>query len=243
MNDVGYPIVELRQYTLHPGQREVLIGLFDREFIETQEAVGLAVLGQFRDLDDPDRFVWLRGFKDMPSRAEALGRFYGGPAWEVHKDQANATMIDSDDVLLLRPATAQSGFPTTTVARPQAGDTTSRSLLLATLYYQDHPFDDTFLDFFHRQIHPVLVNTGASPLAYLQTEPSDNTFPALPVRTGENVFVWFTLFPSLTHLSDHARRLERSDRWQSDVLPTLSKTLTGAPQQLRLTPTSRSLLR
>jgi hypothetical protein len=32
-------IVELRQYTLYPGQREVLIDLFDRELVETQEDV------------------------------------------------------------------------------------------------------------------------------------------------------------------------------------------------------------
>ena len=34
------PIVELRQYTLHPGQRDTLIDLFDREFVESQEAPG-----------------------------------------------------------------------------------------------------------------------------------------------------------------------------------------------------------
>ena len=47
------PIVELRQYTVFPGKREVLIDLFEREFIETQEAVGMKVIGQFRDLDKP----------------------------------------------------------------------------------------------------------------------------------------------------------------------------------------------
>jgi hypothetical protein len=41
MNAVRYPIVELRQYTLRPGQRDVLIDLFDREFVESQEAAGL----------------------------------------------------------------------------------------------------------------------------------------------------------------------------------------------------------
>src|SRR3546814_4941010 len=68
------PVVELRQYTLHPGQRDVLIELFEREFIESQEATGIRVIGQFRDLDDPDRFVWLRGFADLPARARALDR-------------------------------------------------------------------------------------------------------------------------------------------------------------------------
>ncbi len=57
------PIVELRQYTLHPGKRDVLIDLFDREFVESQEALGMKVIGQFRDLDNPNRFVWLRGLR------------------------------------------------------------------------------------------------------------------------------------------------------------------------------------
>src|SRR5258706_9972228 len=70
----------------------------------------MRVLGQFRDKDEPDRFVWLRGFRDMPSRAEALQSFYGGPVWKAHRSAANATMIDSDDVLLLRPLDARSGF-------------------------------------------------------------------------------------------------------------------------------------
>src|ERR1700759_4852110 len=76
------PIVELRQYTVHPGMRDPFIAMFEREFIETQEATGINVIGEFRDLDDPNHFVWLRGFPDMPSRAESLQAFYGGPIWK-----------------------------------------------------------------------------------------------------------------------------------------------------------------
>ena len=77
-------VLVLRQYTLHPGRRDELIDLFDREFVETQEAVGAQVLGQFRDRDDDDRFVWLRGYADMATRGEALAAFYGGPVWHEH---------------------------------------------------------------------------------------------------------------------------------------------------------------
>ena len=69
------PIVELRQYTLLPGQRDVLIDLFEANFVESQEDTGMKVIGTFRDLDDPTRFVWLRGFDTMDSRARSLGDF------------------------------------------------------------------------------------------------------------------------------------------------------------------------
>src|SRR5664279_4835818 len=115
------PVIELRQYTLKPGQRDVLIDLFEREFVETQEAVGMHLIGQFRDLGRPDRFVWIRGFPDMPSRAQSLQAFYGGPVWQANRDAANATMIDSDNVLLLRPVSAESGFAASVAARAPVG--------------------------------------------------------------------------------------------------------------------------
>ncbi len=204
----------------------------------------MAVIGQFRDLDDPDRFVWLRGFQDMPSRAEALGRFYDGPAWRTHKDQANSTMIDSDNVLLLRPVAPYTGFPAPTDVRPSPGHPTlPPSLVLATLYYFNRPFDHAFIDFFDRTMRSVLVETGAAPLACLESEYAENTFPALPVRVGENLFVWFAQFHSSADLDNHRHRLERSNHWRDRVRPTLSRMLTSPPQQLRLAPTARSLLR
>lgn len=244
MTIVRCPIVELRQYTLRSGQRDVLISLFDREFVESQEELGITVLGQFRDLDDPNRFVWLRGFDTMPGRAEALTGFYTGPVWRANSAEANATMIDSDNVLLLRPATARDDFPTPTAPRSPDGHTQSKqSLVLATIYYRDRPFDSDFLDFFNRQVRPTLVAAGAEPLACLQTEYAENTFPGLPVRTGEHAFVWFARFSSAAHADAFDNRLHHSEPWQHKTLPDLSTMITAAPQRLRLAPTTRSLLR
>jgi quinol monooxygenase YgiN len=239
------PVVELRQCTLHPGQRDVLVDLFDREFVESQEAVGATVLGQFRDLDDPDRFVWLRGFEDMPRRAKALESFYGGPVWQAHRDEANATMIDSDDVLLLRPASACGGFPVPAGARPAPGEPAPSppSPVLATIWYGHGPFDATFAEFFQQRVRPVLAEAGGEPLAYLQSEHATNTFPALPVRTNEEVFVWFARFTDEGHIEDHLNRLGQSERWREEVLPALSERWARTPQRLRLAPTERSLLR
>jgi quinol monooxygenase YgiN len=237
MSPVRYPVVELRQYTLRPGQRDVLIELFDREFVESQEAAGMAIVGQFRDLDDPDRFVWIRGFASMPARATALASFYGGPVWRQHAAAANATMIDSDNVLLLRPVTARAGFPAPAAPRPPAGQpaTAPPSCLLVTLYYRDRPFDPAFTGFFEQEARPLLAESGAAPLAWLQTEYAENTFPALPVRTGEHVFAWFARFPGQDHLDAYLRAPAFS--------PALAGMITGEPQRLRLAPTGRSLLR
>jgi len=89
----------------------------------------------------------------------------------------------------------------------------------------------------------VLTEAGATPLASLQTEHAENTFPALPVRTGENVFAWLARFPSPALLDDHLRQIERSAEWRDRVLPALSALITGLPQRLRLAPTTRSQLR
>jgi hypothetical protein len=219
-------VVELRQYTLHPGRRDELIELFDREFVETQEAEGMAILGQFRDLDRPDRFVWMRGFDDMPNRADALTRFYGGPAWKANSARANATMVDIDDVLLLQPATPRDTFP-----EADRDTAYEPSLILATLYFRDHPFDDAFTAYFDREVRPALAGTGATPLVRLRTLYAENTFPALPVRTDVHAFMWLARFPDEVALDEHVRRIEKQP------VPTLPT------HRLRLSPTARSKLR
>ena len=237
------PIVELRQYTLHPGQRDVLIDLFDREFVESQEAVGMKIIGQFRDLDNPNRFVWLRGFRDMPSRAQALKDFYGGPVWKTHREAANATMIDSDNVLLLHPATPTSGFWFGNKERPGVGSNETRSeLIAATIYYFDAPVDAAFVEFFEKRVKPAVIGSGVTVLAYLVTEHSENTFPALPVLEGETVFVWFARFNDLAAYERHIAAHTQFPRWRDEISKELKRRLKRGPDILKLSPTTRSLL-
>ena len=104
-------VIELRQYTLKPGTRDGFIERFEREFQDTQEAVGIHVLGTFVDLDDPDRFVWFRGFASLDGRATSLAAFYDGPVWAAWGDETNADLVDSDDVLMLQPRPGKPGLP------------------------------------------------------------------------------------------------------------------------------------
>jgi hypothetical protein len=232
-------IVELRQYTLHTGQRDVLIDLFDREFVESQEALGIEVVGQFRDLDDPNRFVWLRSFPTMPDRAKALAAFYGGPVWKRHRDAANATMIDSDDVLLLRPARLGSGFALGIGSRPAPGVSPSapQGLVSATIVYLNGLGDGEFLDFFEHSLLPLIRDTSASLQGYFLSETSPNTFRALPVRERENVLVWFA---SLPNEAAHEQQAAAVAQALSDS--AFERSLVKPIEILRLSPTARSRL-
>jgi hypothetical protein len=60
-------------------------------------------------------------------------------------------------------------------------------LIVAVIYYFDAPVGVGFVQFFEKTAKPVVADAGASVLAYFVTEHNENTFPALPVREGENV--------------------------------------------------------
>jgi hypothetical protein len=237
------PVLELRRYTLHPGRRDELIELFEREFIEAQEAVGMQLIGQFYDLDDPNQFVWLRGFNDMSAREGSLYAFYSGPVWKAHRDAANATMIDSDNVLLLRPAHPASGFSLKKGNRPSRGSHAIRNgFVVATIYYFHKPVASDFIAYFEHTIHPALMEADVSVLAYFVTEDSPNTFPSLPVREGEYVFVWFAGFEDQDAHESHIVKLKDSAIWNDEISRFLRRQLKGKPEILRLRPTLRSWL-
>jgi quinol monooxygenase YgiN len=232
-------VVELRRYALRPGQRDTLITLFDQEFVETQEAVGMRILGQFRDLDDSDSFVWMRGFSDMDARKRALEAFYGGPVWQAHAKDANATMIDVDNVLLLRPV---SGLERDPSRRAAPGSTVApRGLIAVTIWPLVQETDAEVPGFFRSVLEPVLRTAGVRLVATYVTEHSENTFPRLPVRENENVFVWMAMFDDEADRTRRLQALEQSPAW-SDAVQALTSHLAGAEEVLRLAPTTRSAL-
>ncbi|MGW0331734.1 NIPSNAP family protein [Streptomyces sp. NPDC003011] len=239
---VGRPaVIELRQYTLRPGRRDGFIALFDRELVETQEEAGMAVLGQFRDLDDPDRFVWLRGFGDMEGRRRALTAFYDGPVWAEHGPRANAAMLDSDDVLLLRPLSAGSDFFGRPSERPRAGAPEPDRCVTVTLW-SFPPGRHDGITLIRDGLLPVLHDMGTAPLAVLATETAPNTFPRLPVRTGENVAAVVTSHPHERARDQHLAEVRAHPLARDEILPGIEREQTAAPRTLRLAPTSRSLI-
>ncbi|WP_423382727.1 NIPSNAP family protein [Burkholderia sp. LMG 32019] len=230
-------VVELRRYTLHPHQRDVLIDLFDRELVEPQEAIGMTVMGQFRDLDRPDRFVWLRGFESMETRLGGLTDFYGGPVWKAHADAANATMIDSDDVLLLRPAWEGSNLPVD-LSRRAGRDAVviPPGCVDITIFYLNEPASAQLLAFCRECMSVVLDTGGATAQGWYVTEPRENEFRRLPVRANEQVLAGIAVFPDIARSDTFGR----SNRWAHEMAPQWANRPIRATETHRLVPTARS---
>jgi hypothetical protein len=233
-------VLELRQYTMKPGGRDVLIGLFEERFVEPQEELGMHIAGTFRDAARPDRFVWVRGFDDMESRRAALEAFYTGPVWKANREAANATMIDSDDVLLLRPADAAGGFDLPAARAALGEPARAARVLVATVHSFPRPVDDGFPAWFETEAEPLLAKAGTPVIGRFVTETAPNTFPRLPVREGENVFVWFAAYPDVAAAKVP---LDQTPGWRERVEPRLRTAAPGAPVRIVLEPTHRSLLR
>jgi hypothetical protein len=223
-------IVELRQYTLHPGRRDELIDLFEREFLEPQDAAGMTLIGQFRMLGNDDRFVWLRGFADMESRPAALAAFYDGSVWAAHRDAANATMVDSDNVLLLQRARTDSGFAVSQGQPfPSDAEEPPGRVYVAGVSQFGEPANDEEIARLEAAVARTVGDCGGRVLSWHVTEQSANNYPRLPVREDVNAVVWVAVFPDVTR-AEECRT--------SPALRILDRLET-----LTLIPTSRSRLR
>jgi hypothetical protein len=239
------PVIELRQYLHHPGRRDEFIALFDVYFIEGQEHYGAFIPGHFRDRTNPDRFVWLRGFADMQTRRTALHDFYHvSPLWQAHRTAANDTIRDVSNVFLLRPARAATGFRLDPTNRPlKDAPEVAGGVISAAISAFDAPVDPRFVDFFENTMIPLLRSAGATLLGHFVTEPAENTYPELPVREGENVFVWFASFANEAAYSSYHSSLTQNQEWITSIVPALQMWGASLEEALELLPTRRSLLR
>lgn len=220
-------VFELRQYTLKGGTRAAFTRLFETQFVTSQDAVGCHVLAVFRDLDDPDRFVWMRGFADMAARKAALGAFYAGPGWQAHRNDANAMIVDSDNVLLLKR-----------VAGALAPKTLGGKGVVRIAIHRLRDVDPAaFTAFFDARMRPAIRSARGEMLATLTTETVANNFPRLPVREHDAAFLWIAHFPDEAHARAFDARFGARSGWRDGIADALLPALMQKPEVLRLVPT------
>jgi len=93
-------IVEVRSYRVESGRRAEFIRFFETRVIPALRAHGMQILGPLLDVENPNKFVWLRGFPSMEERDRMRTAFYEGELWKNELEAVAMPMLESYDVIL-----------------------------------------------------------------------------------------------------------------------------------------------
>jgi hypothetical protein len=181
-------VLELRNYVTKPGQRDKFIAYFEANFIDSQNALGGYVLGQFTVEGAEDNFFWIRGFNDMASRSKYLPEFYRGAFWKQRRDYVNDMLVNNDNVHLLKPLSLSEGHGDAAVSSNEFGN---KKGLVVVDYYVANTRLKELTEFFRSKYLPFLQLNGISTTCWV-SELTENDFPGLPVFQDKNLLVTIT---------------------------------------------------
>lgn len=93
-------IVEVRKYITKPGLRAKFIEFFETRSVPAQRQAGMEILGPLLDVENPDVFVFLRGFPSLEERERMKKEFYDGELWTTELEAIAMPMLERYDVIL-----------------------------------------------------------------------------------------------------------------------------------------------
>jgi hypothetical protein len=233
-----FQVIEFRRYLIKDGEREHFAEYFESYFPEAFQQMGAMVFGQFFERKNPVGFTWMRGFKNTDARAIINASFYYGPLWREHASTMNSLMVDSDNVLLLRPLSPSRGVLILPAVDPIKEGKGAQGVVVAQIFaVKPNSVDD-----FAQRAEETFASyraAGARETGVLVTLDVPNNFPQLPVRTDGPYLVWLGIVKdSKTLETQFASLAERSMQSLSDT-----GLLRSAPELVILDPTKRSRLR
>lgn len=231
-----YKVLELRRYTLKPGTRSQFAEHFDAFFPEAMQQLGALAAGAFLNRENPLLFTWIRAYRDMDDRARFNAAFYYGPVWKEHRDDANAMIEDSDDVLLLRPVSDAHALLVLPSVHPLTEPDGATGVVLSLIF----PVNPESLDSFIADAEKALARYPPEirEIGMFATLNERNNFPQHPIRSDGPFVCWFGL------AKDDAA-LERVQSVTNEIVASLSATgaLNGTVEVMTLDPSRRSRLR
>jgi hypothetical protein len=181
-------VIELRNYLLVPGKTNQFIHHFDEHFIDSQKELGGYVLKEYKIPTEPDRFFWIRGFKNMKERSRFLPAFYEkSAAWQTFGPAANLMMREWHNVHLLRSA-----FDDQVITGNSFS--TWNGITVVEYYVAKKGLLEELIGFFNSTYHSFLKKNGSTGPNYWISETTANDFPRLPVIQDDHLFVSISSF-------------------------------------------------
>jgi hypothetical protein len=236
LND--FQVFELRRYAIKPGERKHFAQYFEAYFPEAFQQLGAIAAGSLLERGNQDGFTWIRGFHTIDDRAVVNAAFYYGSVWNEHRDTLNNLMIDSDNVLLLRPLNPERGVLILPAVDPVTEPNGAQGVVVAQVFAVKK--DET--EAFAREAEPEFARyraAGVREAGVLVTLDVINNFPQLPIRTDGPYLVWLGILHDNKTLEKEFIPITP----QAAGTFSVSMHLRGAPELIVLDPTPRSRMR
>lgn len=188
-NNQNINVLELRNYLLKPNMADEFNSYFNKHFVKPMTELSGYTLGQFQIKGVNDKFVWLRGFTDMSTRVKFLNDFYiNSLSWKEFGSGANAMMINSDNVYLLRPLTKGKNAAEQSETINGNFLQTDKGITVIDFYICNSTLDKT-IDLFNTSYLPFLKTLNIEDISLWVSEMTENDFPRLPVFQDKNLLV------------------------------------------------------
>lgn len=233
-----FGVVEFRRYAIKDGEREHFAHYFESYFPEAFQQLGAIAFGQFLERGNAHWFTWLRGFRDLDARATVNSAFYYGPLWKEHRSRMNDLLIDSDNVLLLRPLDPARGIPVLPAVDVVSEEGAARGVVVAQIFAVAAGRVDDFARLAEGNFASYRA-AGVREAGVLVTLDVPNNFPQLPFRTDGPYLIWLGIIENDAELQARFQPLAEHSA------QSLSATglLGVAPELVILDPARRSRLR
>lgn len=232
-----FQVIEVRRYTIREGAREQFATYFETYFPEAFQQLGAIAFGQFFERDQPAGFTWLRGFRSMDARAVVNAAFYYGPVWKEHRLTLNNLIVDSDNVMLMRPLSRERAIPVLPAVDPLL-EAAMQGVAVAQVFALQPDGVDAFVQRAEAAF-AAYRSAGMREAGALVTLDAPNNFPQLPVRTDGPYLLWLGVAP------DQQTVDSRFSALATEMAATLGATglLRGPPELIVMNPAPRSRLR
>ena len=92
---------ELRQYQIAQGKMAEFVKFFDEEILPYQQSKGMTCVASYLAEDDPNTFIWIRGFDANLTDTELRTLLYEDPVWvEQFASRVKALLMDRHITLM-----------------------------------------------------------------------------------------------------------------------------------------------
>jgi hypothetical protein len=93
-------IVEVRSYRIKPGKRDEFIKFFETRSVPALREYGMKIVGPLLDVENPNKFVFLRSFPSLEERERMKDAFYSSEIWTNELESIAMPLLESYDVIL-----------------------------------------------------------------------------------------------------------------------------------------------